>query len=236
MSKSTGRTLLALQEVDRRLTLKRQEHESLNQQLETQAEIPSLRERVEEERSNLQDQRARLAKVESDQDAARRRVDSLEERKYGGAVTSVRELDALEEEQAQAQRDLLQAEEALGPARRAADESERRLEELTHTLEERERTWTEQEPQVREQISRVEEEIRQLEQERETIAGQAPQDVLRAYEHVRQRRHGVSVARVERGVCQACHIALPLKDSSRLRREGMLLSCGCGYGVILISD
>ncbi|MDP6823446.1 MAG: C4-type zinc ribbon domain-containing protein [Dehalococcoidia bacterium] len=225
----SGELLLTLQEVDERLAAKQQELDQLNADLEAQAEIPVLTERAEQERENAIERRAHLARLEVDADALRERVEELEERIYGGTVTNLRELTAVEEEQANARRELMQAEESLGPARLAAEDSERAREDLTETLAEREKTWAESAPKFRRQAKAAQKEVTILEEERAEASRNVPADELTLYDQLLFRRHGVAIARVERGVCQACHITLPLKEASRLRRSDGIVTCGnCG--------
>lgn len=225
----SGDLLLTLQEVDRRLSAKRQELDELNEQLEAQAEIPVLTERAKEEREGAIERRANLARLETDADALRERVEELEERIYGGSVTNLRELTAVEEEQTTARRELMQAEESLGPARLAVDDSERAREELTSTLAEREKTWAETAPKFRKRARTTKAQVAVLVTERDEAAESVPAGELTLYDQLLFRRHGVAIARVERGVCLACHITLPLKEASRLRRADALVTCGnCG--------
>ncbi len=231
---ATGRTLLTLQEVDARLAAARQESAELQAQLEAKAEIPDLTERAGLEKTQSTERRAALANLETDVDALRDRVEGLEERIYGGAVTNLRELSAVEDEQSVARRGLAQAEEALGPARVLAEESERNHEELTATLAERKGAWKEAQPRLRKQLAVVEAEAETLVEERAAVADGVPPRELTLYDQLLFRRKGVAVAHVERGVCQACHITLPLRDSARLRRADALITCG-NCGRILIS-
>lgn len=225
----SGDLLLTLQEIDRRLAAKRQELDKLNEQLEAREEIPVLIERAEQERESAIERRANLARLETDADALRERVEELEERIYGGSVTNLRELTAVEEEQATARRELMQAEESLGPARLAAEDAERAGEELTVTLEEREKTWAESQPKLRKLARSTKSQVNTLETERTGAAENVPPSELVLYDQLLFRRHGIAIARVERGVCLACHITLPLKEASRLRRADTLVTCGnCG--------
>jgi len=218
-----------LQEVDERLTKKQQELDQLNAELEGQAEIPVLTERADYERETSIERRAHLARLEVDADALRERVEELEERIYGGTVTNLRELTAVEEEQTNARRELMQAEESLGPARLAAEDSERAKEDLTTTLAERKKTWAESAPKLRRQSRAAAKEVAVLEEERAQASKNVPADELTLYDQLLFRRHGVAIARVERGVCLACHITLPLKEASRLRRSDAIVTCGnCG--------
>ncbi len=225
----SGDLLLALQEVDERLAEKRKNLDHLNAELEAQAEIPVLTQRVEEEGTNAVERRENLVRLEVDADALRERVEELEERIYGGTVTNLRELTAVEEEQTNARRELMQAEEALGPARLAAEDSERAREELTTTLAEREESWAVSAPKTRRAARATQKEVTVLEEERDESSKNVPADELTLYDQLLYRRHGVAIARVERGVCLACHITLPLKEASRLRRSDAIVTCGnCG--------
>ncbi len=225
----SGDLLLTLQEVDERLSAKQQELDAYNAELEAQAEIPVLMQRAEEERESAIERRANLARLEVDADALRERVEELEERVYGGTITNLRELTAVEEEQTNARRELMQAEESLGPARLSAEDAERATEELTTTLAEREKSWAASAPKTRRHMNTAKKEVAVLEEERAEASKNVPGEELALYDQLLFRRHGVAIARVERGVCQACHITLPLKEASRLRRSDSLVTCGnCG--------
>ena len=222
---NVARDLLALQSTDQHLAARRAAHGKFAEQLETQGGLSALREECERARTRGLETQVEHRRLESEAATLRERLKVLEERLYGGAITNVRELTAVESEHSAARRAVAQVEEALAPTRAATTEAQGRHEELTERLAAREKAWAAAESQLEIRRDELAKEIKEFAREREAAAEVIPADDLSLYESLLLRKGGVAVVRVNRGVCQGCQVRLPLRELSRLRGSDGLVSC-----------
>ena len=232
---NSARALHELQATDQQLASRRSEYRRVTRDLETQGGLPSLRERAERARKGELEARLESARLESESAALSERLARLEERLYGGAITNVRELTAIETEHAGAKRELAQVDESSEPAQIAAAEAMKLNEQRQAELEEAERIWGENESQLKSMRRRLGRQCLKMHEERKISTSGLPADALSLYNSLLIRKGGVAVVRVERGVCQGCRVRLPLRELARIRAAGSLVSCS-SCGRILLND
>ena len=232
---NSARALHELQASDQQLASRRSEYRRVTRDLETQGGLPSLRERAERARKGELEARLESARLESESAALSERLTRLEERLYGGAITNVRELTAIETEHAGAKRELAQVDESSEPAQIAAAEAMKLNEQRQAELEEAERIWGENESQLKSMRRRLGRQCLKMHEERKISTSGLPADALSLYNSLLIRKGGVAVVRVERGVCQGCRVRLPLRELARIRAAGSLVSCS-SCGRILLND
>jgi predicted nucleic acid-binding Zn-ribbon protein len=232
---NSARALHELQASDQQLASRRSEYRRVTRDLETQGGLPSLRERAERARKGELEARLESARLESESAALSERLARLEERLYGGAITNVRELTAIETEHAGAKRELAQVDESSEPAQIAAAEAMKLNEQRQAELEEAERIWGENESQLKSMRRRLGRQCLKMHEERKISTSGLPADALSLYNSLLIRKGGVAVVRVERGVCQGCRVRLPLRELARIRAAGSLVSCS-SCGRILLND
>ena len=231
---NVARALLDLQATDQDLARRRREYRVIMDRLGARDGLPELREATERARARELEARVEVARLESDLAAVRERVKALEDRLYGGAITNVRELTAVETEHNAARRQLAQLEEAASPAASASEEARQRHEQLRQELAEREAQWVETEKELRKEKARLGREYTLMGEERTAATTGIPADDLALYNSLLPTKGGVAVVRVERGVCQGCRVRLPLGEIARIRSATALVSCS-SCGRILLS-
>lgn len=210
-------------------------HGKFAAQLETQGGLSELREESDRARTRALEVQVEHRRLESEAATLRERLRLLEERLYGGAITNVRELTAVESEHSAARRAVAQVEETLAPAMAAVTEAQGRYEELTGRLTERETVWTAAELLLRARRDELAKEIEEFTREREAAAEAISETDLSLYESLLVRKGGVAVVRVSRGVCQGCRVRLPLRELSLLHGPNGLVSCS-SCGRILLAE
>ncbi len=212
--------LLALQEVDVRLDQLRHRREHLDERAALDGatgRIDALgveERRVAEERAALL---ARESELESETAAVVARVAAIEDRARRGVASSFRDQEAMAQEV-----------EALGRRRAALESLELAVLEQGEPLEAElariaaARVPLEAELEIaRSALAAAEAEVDaeaagSLARRRE-LAEAVPPDLLAEYERLRTRLGGVGVARLVRGTCSGCHLALPATEVDRLR-------------------
>lgn len=232
---NSARALLELQATDQELALRRREYRRVSRDLETQGGIPILRDRAEKARIGELEARLESARLESESAALSERLSRLEERLYGGSITNVRELTAIETEHAAAKRELAQVEESSEPAQVAAEEARQLNEQRQAELVDAEQQWSENESQLKTQRRRLGRLCLKMDEQRKVSTSGIPSEDLSLYNSLLIRKGGVAVVRVERGVCQGCRVRLPLRELARIRAAGNLVSCS-SCGRILLNE
>ena len=213
--------------------MRRREYRRVTRDLETQGGLPTLRDRAEKARIGELEARLESARLESESAALSERLARLEERLYGGSITNVRELTAIETEHAAAKRELAQVEESSEPAQMAAEEARQLNEQRQSELADAEHKWSENESELkskRRQLGRL---CLKMDQERKVSTAEIPPEDLSLYNSLLIRKGGVAVVRVERGVCQGCRVRLPLRELARIRASGNLVSCSSCSRILL---
>ena len=221
----SNKRLYDLQELDWALSADEASLEEVRARLEDESEINAARARLQKLTAEL-DKRAPLRRaLESSLARLEERLQAAEQRLYGGAVTNPRELSASEEERRllQEQRgaeedsmlDVMVEIEELQSSRDATQELLGRLE-------------TDREAEYADLLQRQDAlvvRIDELRRGRQRITPEIPVAMLSVYESLLKTRGGHAVAKVERGLCQGCRLALPTMENQRAKSSQGIVQC-----------
>ena len=221
----SNKRLYDLQELDWALSADEASLKEVRARLEDESEINAARARLQKLTAEL-DKRAPLRRtLESSLARLEERLQAAEQRLYGGAVTNPRELSASEEERRllQEQRgaeedrmlDVMVEIEELQSSRDATQELLGRLE-------------TDREAEYTDLLQRQDAlvvSIDELRRGRQRITPEIPVAMLSVYESLLKTRGGHAVAKVERGLCQGCRLALPTMENQRAKSSQGIVQC-----------
>ena len=221
----SNKRLYDLQELDWALSADEASLKEVRARLEDESEINAARTRLQKLTAEL-DKRAPLRRtLESSLARLEERLQAAEQRLYGGAVTNPRELSASEEERRllQEQRgaeedrmlDVMVEIEELQSSRDATQELLGRLE-------------TDREAEYADLLQRQDAlvvSIDELRRGRQQITPEIPVAMLSVYESLLKTRGGHAVAKVERGLCQGCRLALPTMENQRAKSSRGIVQC-----------
>ena len=132
-----AKSLLSLQDTDQALALRRRDYREVEHELNSEGGLPELRDNCEKIRLRELEAKVETARLESDLASLKDQVTELETRLYGGSITNVRELTAIETEHSAVRRSLAQVEESIAPAEVAAEHARQQFEDLTKELAEK---------------------------------------------------------------------------------------------------
>ncbi|MFI0350513.1 zinc ribbon domain-containing protein [Actinomadura sp. 9N407] len=212
--------LVDLQDLD--TTLDRLAHR--RRTLPELAEVDRLRSRLTELRdaivgaeTEVGDLDREQRKAEQDVDQVRARADRDQKRLDSGQVTSAKDLSGLQAEIGSLQRRQSDLEEVVLEIMERREETEGRVttlrtdraaaqEELDAVVQRRDTAQKE-----------IDEESAATGAARTAVAKDVPEDLLNLYEKLRGQFDGVGAAKLYRGACQGCHLALNTVDLNRIR-------------------
>ena len=150
-----AQSLLSLQSTDQTLALRRRDYRGVEQELKSEDGLPELRENCEKTKVRELESKVETARLESEFAMLKEKVSELETRLYGGAITNVRELTAIETEHSAARRSLAQVEESIAPAEVAAEHARQQFEGLTNELAEKEKLWQNRNVELKQDLYRL---------------------------------------------------------------------------------
>jgi predicted nucleic acid-binding Zn-ribbon protein len=150
---------------------------------------------------------------------------------YDGSVTAIKELQALQDEIASLKRRQSSLEDDLLDVLEIVEPLDRRLDEMAAEAAQRDSEQAE----AAAALDLAEADTRTgLENERVARSESAdgvPEEMLAEYVKLRERFKGVGVARLSKGSCMGCHLALSAVEVDRIRKEpaDAMIHCGeCG--------
>ena len=162
------------------------------------------------------------------------RLGRTQERMYSGAITSVKEMEAAEDERASTEQAIAENEDRLLEIMVSVDEVDGTLEkgrEVVLRLEE-------QRAATVETLSKKAEELRssldELTPRREDMRGAIPAPSLHRYDTLRSNRGGTAIAKVERGLCSTCRMALSTSELQRIRSTDTPMQCGSCHRILYL--
>ncbi len=79
--------------------------------------------------------------------------------------------------------------------------------------------------EVEAELAAQQEKITALQQQRDQIKQKITPQLLKRYDFIREKRHGIAVTEVRQGVCQACHMNLPPQKFIELQMDRELMTC-----------
>ena len=119
----------------------------------------------------------------------------------------------------------LQREEELTLLMEQSELIEKKIEELTKRCTEQEAQLAEDSKVVAEESARLDAEKQKITKTREAQAKKVDAKYLSRYEMLRDKRNGLAVSGVTRGVCRGCNMNIPPQMFNQLLKEQELLSC-----------
>ena len=226
---TSAKQLYSLQELD--LTLDRIRDETDKAEAELGSD-PG----IEQMEKSLQEETERLGQVQSQQkiqqletESQRERSTRLDAQLYGGAITNPRDLESLEQEASHA-RELLEKQDAgLLELALQAEESVSKRDALEKELTDNRTAWQDRQTELQGNLERSTVERESVAARRNDLAASLDPTFLQRYETLRRAKGGLAVAKVERGLCQACRMSLPTQQQQWVRNGRQTVLCSsCG--------
>jgi predicted nucleic acid-binding Zn-ribbon protein len=212
--------LLDLQELDStldRLAHRRRTLPELAEVERLEGRLTELRDAIVAAETEVGDLDREQRKAEQDVDQVRARAERDQKRLDSGQVTSAKDLSGLQTEIASLQRRQSDLEEVVLEIMERREEAEGRVTALraerAAAQEERD-TVAQRRDTARKEID---EEAGSTTAARDAVAKDVPEDLLALYGKLRGQFGGVGAAKLHRGACQGCHLALNTVDLNRIR-------------------
>ena len=226
---TTIRQLFELQELDLRIGESYNLVSSISSQLGDRAALDAQREELEARSASLNQLRTQHRSEELDAESKREKVQALEGRIYGGSISNIRELEGYHTEAGFLRTQLKELDERALETMIVLEEAQQGFKALEESCRQAEEDWGRKQQELSQEKAALEENLMKLEIRREELVSRVGQPELKLYEGLRKSKGGVALARVERGLCRGCRMALPTHQLQRARAGQEPVLCGsCG--------
>ena len=226
---TSPKQLYDLQEVDLLLSEGRSRIASIQSQLNDRSHMDDLEFEIATLTESLDELRASYAEQDAHKQKIQEKLEEEETKLYGGAIKNLRELEAIGKE-ADALKEQSQAvDEKLLEEMESIESLQSRILSLEEELAEAQKQRQVDQVELTEEMSELGDKVKVLESQRASMASTIQAADLNRYEHLRTAKGGQAIAKVERGLCRGCLMALPTHQLQRARsgRETVLCS-SCG--------
>ncbi|MFQ5933505.1 MAG: zinc ribbon domain-containing protein [Dehalococcoidia bacterium] len=232
---NNGKDLYQLHQLDQEIHERQAALAEAMTQLEDEGPVLQARQRASSGREEL----ARLEREQRDVDAVmsdiQSKLKSGEEKAYGGSVTNPRELEAFEQEAKTLRKRLGKAEERALILMDQVDEAQKTLAASTEELATAEKQREGDVKRLTQESAQTKEALAELERKRKGLSSTIDTGIMNLYESLRSTRGGSAVAKVERGMCQGCRIALPVGVVQQARLGKNVVQCTSCSRILYVS-
>ena len=226
LSMNLPQQLYQLEQIDTALEdniseLKRAESEMRNTAALTNAEL-----RWERKQKQLKQVVEKLRAAEWEMEDIRARLSREVEKLYGGKVRNPKELRGLEQEVELLKPKLRESEDKLLDLMANAEEARGEAKQGEDEFELAKRELSERRERLEGEAVRLKTEAHALNKEREESSCGLSAEVLELYQTLRKGK-GRAVAKVERGRCLGCNVALPTSQLAKLNTDELVQCSNC---------
>ena len=229
------KVLYELQDVDTEMSQCHNLISSIDGQLGDRAELDALQQELEDQKASFHEVRLQQAAQELESESVRSKVRDVEGKLYGGSITNPRELEGYERE-ANLRRDQLQQfDDKLLDMMMSMEAAQQKLKSLDEGCKQAAAQWETRQVELAKERTGLEKTLKTLEARRQALGSRVGRQELALYEGLRQSRGGVAIAKVERGLCRGCRMALPTHQLQRARLGRETVQCNSCGRILFVS-
>ncbi|MGH2694074.1 MAG: zinc ribbon domain-containing protein, partial [Actinomycetota bacterium] len=164
-------------------------------------------------------------RIEGEMKILDNKIEKEEQRLFSGAVSSPKELSALQAEVEMLKRQKSGFEDSLLEVMVQRDQAAETLERLRSEHSELSGEADRLSKEVSELTSEIDAELSSHTRRREDIAPSIPEQLLSLYDQLREQKGGIGAAALVGSTCQGCHTTLPAVEVERVRSSGGVQRC-----------
>ena len=226
---TTVKQLYSLQEVDLDLDGVNGQIAQVERELEGRLSLGRIEESLEQAKAKLQEIQTAHRELQRETEIQRERSNNLDTQLYGGDVANPRDLETLQLEANNVRHLLEQMDVRLLELSLQAEDARSNISGLEQELSETQTAWEARQAQLWQQLEELTDKQENLVKDRTSLAAGVDSVELSRYEGLRRNKKGTAIARVVRGLCQACRMSLPSQHLQHVRSGRQTVLCNsCG--------
>ena len=231
---TSPKQLFFLQELD--LALDKIDGQAAKAEKEATGGVASeaLEEALKNESQWLEEFQSQLKTRRVEAETQKERSTHLDGQLYGGAVSNPSALESLEQEAANVRTQTEKLDTEVSELSVQVEESQTKCTEMEQQLKENRAAWESRQTELTELLARLSSEREGIASQRGDLAATLDPAGVQQYEKLRNAKGGLAVAKVERGLCQACRMSLPTQQQQKVRSGRTTVLCAtCGRMLFL---
>ena len=227
MSSALG--LYRLQQVDSQIDQIRARLDKIREMLENDLELRAAKDAVSASETAHTKESNIVKASEAEVESQRIKIEHAEASLYSGQVTNPKELQDLQMDVASLKKFLGTLEERELEAMVRAEKTEKALDESNKKLKAVQSNLKEQNRDLTNESETLNQDMERLAPERKAIVDDIAENLLNAYEKLRQQKKGIAVAAMVENSCSACGATLTQSQHQNARSTDGLFNCPtCG--------
>ncbi len=221
--------LLDLQEVDLDIDRTETQIKALAEQLGESDELKAARQALDQANADVLKLEARRKDLHIEAEDLRRKREREEKKLYGGDVRGPKEIQNLEREVESLRRRINEIDDSELNIMADLEEAESRQESAKALLAGVTSAWQDSQAALAKQQAELRTHRASLDGRRQAALQRVDSADLASYEGMRKKLAGRVVARIERGMCSGCRIALGTRELQQARQSTTFVNCSnCG--------
>lgn len=226
---TTVKQLFSLQEIDLALDGVNGQIAEVERELEGRLALGKIEDSLEQSRARLQEIQGSHRELQRETESQRERSTHLDNQLYSGDMANPRDLEALQLEANNVRHTLEQMDVRLLELSLQAEDARSGIATIEQQLSDTQVAWETRQAELWEQLEQLTDRQEALSKDRDSLAAGVDSVELVRYEGLRRSKGGQAVARVVRGLCQACRMSLPSQHMQRVRTGRQTVFCNsCG--------
>ena len=226
---TSPKELFSLQELDLALDQIDSKTAKAEKEVSIGAAMGGLEEALQKESQSLEEFQSLMKTRRVEAETQRERSTHLDGQLYGGEVTSPSALESLEQEAANVRAQMEKLDLELTELSSRTEASQNKCTEMEQRLSENRTAWESRQSELTESLNRLSLERKDIASQRGDLVATLDPAGVQHYEKLRNAKGGLAVAKVSRGLCQACRMALPTQQQQSVRNGRQTVLCStCG--------
>jgi len=215
--------LYKLQQLDLELQKKLQELSEINHELSDNKALVAAESKLSSYKEQLADVSRKQKNSEWELEDLQEKIRQIDSKLYSGTTKDPKELVNLEKEVKGLKSQIRPKEDAFLGLMSQMEEIEANVKTTIEEIEGLRQEWEQKQETFGQRKSEIETLLAKDKEDRVALAQQLDSEALNTYERIRLSI-GQAVAKVERGKCQGCHIAVPTSQWQKVK-AGDLIQC-----------
>ena len=220
--------LISLQELDKILTKQKIRFVRISKIIDHGGGLVKLKSDYDiVKRDNLQSQ-LNVSKIDSEISEIQTKSSELQEKLYGGSITNMRELTAIEAEYNSLSKILIEKNHERTTALTQVSDTKESMEIMNIDLDQRKNLWGKEKKSLAKEKSDIGKIFNSKLKNRNEFIDKIPEDIFKDYNRLFKANNGIAIVTVKREICQGCLVKLPVGDIDKMKNSSVPVLCNSG--------
>ena len=220
--------LMGLQDLDLILSRKKNQYLKISRTLDLGGGVSKLKNDVDKLKRETLKSQLEVSKMESDITDLESKSSELQQKLYGGSITNMRELTAVEAEYHSIKNNVDDINRKRNLAKNLVSTTTEAFTNLSEELKIRQVEWIKDKKNLQKEKSELGKNYNSYLKNRSQFTDKIPDKIMRDYIRLFKSNNGVAIVKVNKGICQGCLVRLPIGDVDKMKSTSYPVLCNSG--------